>query len=62
MQASSEALYQAEIFDLNGRLVKGFEVKGGHAIPVDMKAWNNGTYLVKVFNKKGTTVSKVVKQ
>ncbi|TAK37227.1 MAG: T9SS type A sorting domain-containing protein [Saprospiraceae bacterium] len=62
VQANSEEVFQIEIFDLNGRLVKALEMRGGTAAAVDLADMSAGSYFVKVFNEKILTIWKLIKQ
>ncbi|MBI5916791.1 MAG: T9SS type A sorting domain-containing protein, partial [Bacteroidetes bacterium] len=61
VESAPGALFHVEIFDLNGRLVKGFEISGGTTAGVDLAGLSAGSYVVKVFNENGMVVKRLVK-
>ncbi len=61
VESTPGAFFQVEIFDLNGRLVKAFEVPGGAAASVSVVDLKSGAYVVKVFNENGMDIKKLMK-
>jgi Secretion system C-terminal sorting domain/FG-GAP-like repeat len=61
VQAGPNAFFQIEIFDVNGRQVKAFEMRGGTSTGIDVADWSAGNYFVKVFNEKQMVVKRFVK-
>jgi Secretion system C-terminal sorting domain/FG-GAP-like repeat len=52
---------QVEMFDVNGRLVKSFEVKNAAPASFNLEGLKTGTYFIRVFNEKGMAVIRLVK-
>ena len=61
IQANSEELFQVEILDLNGRLIRTFEMNGGTTAGVDVADLSAGSYFVKVFNDNKMTAKRLAK-
>ncbi len=62
VNAMQGAAFLVEIFDLNGRLVRAFEMQdGGATVSVGVTDLSTGSYVVKVFNEKAMAVARLVK-
>ena len=62
VQAGQDAFFQVEIFDVHGKQMKSFEMRGGTVTAMDVADWSAGSYFVKVFNEKEIAVKRIVKQ
>ncbi len=61
IQADGQELFQVEVLDLNGRVVKAFEMQSGTAVSVSVADLTAGSYVVKVFNERSMAVRGLVK-
>ena len=61
VESTPGALFQVEMFSLDGRLAKTLEISGGAAVSVSVVDLKSGAYVVKVFNEKGMDIKKLLK-
>lgn len=54
-------MYFVQLFDLNGKLLRTEKMQSSGSLPLDLKNYSAGTYLLKVFNEKSIATSKLVK-
>jgi len=61
INANLESNSSIEVISIDGKIVFASEAKAGE-LSLNTENWNNGMYIMKVRNTKGTSVQKLIKQ
>jgi len=61
IDAAPRELFQLHLMDLSGQLLQHIEIQGEISTSIDLHDLNEGIYLIKVFNEKGTAIGRVIK-
>lgn len=58
---SQDPIIQLELYDLQGRLLKIYEMEAATDVKIDIMSFNAGTYLLKVITNNSISINQIIK-